>query len=102
MTKTIIHDKQMLFLALVVAFFVGASITGIFFDFDAEAKKTQFTTPQVGDEIGIKAKGTGICTSDEGSDTVKANVRFLLQVTESDGDNSSGVGETKINLQTKC
>ena len=39
MTKTIIHDKQILFLALVVAFFVGASITGVFFDYDAEAKK---------------------------------------------------------------
>jgi len=89
----------MLFLALVVAFFVGASITGVFFDFDAEAKKTQFTTPQVGDEIGIKAKGTGIC---ENGGTAKANVRFLLQVTESDGDNSSGVVKAKINLQTKC
>ncbi len=55
MTKTIIHDKQMLFLVLVVAFFVGASITGVFFDFDAEAKKTQFTTPQVGGEILILA-----------------------------------------------
>ena len=39
MIKTIIHDKQILFLALVVAFFVGASITGVFFDYDAEAKK---------------------------------------------------------------
>jgi len=92
----------MLFLVLIVAFFVGASITGVFFDYDAEAKKTQFTTPKVGDEIGIKAKGTGICTSSENSDTAKTNVRFLLQVTEADGDISNGVGKTKINLQTKC
>jgi len=44
-TKTIIHDKQMLFLALVVAFFVGASITGVFFDFDAEAKPKEDLPP---------------------------------------------------------
>ena len=92
----------MLFLVLIVAFFVGASITGVFFDYDAEAKKTQFTTPKVGDEIGIKAKGTGVCISDEIADTAKTNVRFLLQVTEVNVDDYSGVAKAKINLQTKC
>ena len=101
MIKTIIHDKQILFLALVVAFFVGASITGVFFDFDAEAKKTSDPI-EVGDEIGIKAKGTGTCTSDEGSGTAKANVRFLLQVTEVNVDDSRGVAKETLNLQTKC
>jgi hypothetical protein len=80
---------------------LGVLAVGLSFD-DAEAKKTQFTTPKVGDEIGIKAKGTGICTSDEDSGTVKANVRFLLQVTEADGDISNGVGKAKMKLNATC
>jgi len=101
-TNTIFHDKSMLFLVLIVAFFVGASITDVFFDYDAEAKKTQFTTPKVGDEIGIKAKGTGICTSGGDSGTAKANVRFLLLVQEADGDISNGVAKTKMKLNATC
>ena len=103
MTKTIIHDKQILFLALVVAFFVGASITGVFFDYDAEAKKDKgIGTIEVGDELILKGKGTGTCTSGGDSGTAKANVRFLLTVTEVDGDNFSGVAKAQIKLQTKC
>ncbi len=69
---------------------------------DAEAKRTQFTTPQVGDEIIIKGKGAGICTSGEDTVTTKTNVSFLFLVTEADGGMSTGVGTTKIQLQTKC
>ena len=39
MVKTIIQDKQMLFLVLFAAFFVGTAITGVFSDYEAEAKK---------------------------------------------------------------
>ena len=45
----------------------------------------------VGDEIVLKGKASGTCTSGEGSDTAKANVRFLLQVTESEDGNYNGV-----------
>ena len=103
MTKTIIHDKQILFLALVVAFFVGASITGVFFDYDAEAKKDKgIGTIEVGDEITLKGKGGGTCSDGDTSGTAKANVRFLLLVQEADGDISHGVAKAKIKLQTKC
>ena len=80
---------------------LGVLAVGLSFD-DAEAKKTQFTTPQVGDEIEIKARGTGICTSGENSDTAKANTRFLLLVQETEGDSFTGVAKAKIKLQTKC
>ena len=91
----------MLFLALVVAFFVGASITDVFFDYDVEAKKTPEPI-EVGDEITLKGKGGGTCSDGDNSGTAKANIRFLLKVDEVDGDNFSGVAKAKINLQTKC
>ena len=40
MAKTIFQDKTMLFLVLVVAFFVGGAITGVFSDYEVEAKTT--------------------------------------------------------------
>jgi hypothetical protein len=100
-TKTIIHDKQILFLVLVVAFFVGASITDVFFDYDAEAKKTPEPI-EVGDEIPLKGKGTGTCTSGDNSGTAKANVRFLLKVDEVDDDNISGVAKAQMKFQSDC
>ena len=102
MTKTIIHDKQILFLVLVVAFFVGASITDVFFDYDAEAKKTPEPI-EVGDEIPLKGKGTGTCTSGDNSGTAKANVRFLLKILEPDDpQNFNGVAKAQMKFQSDC
>ena len=39
MTKIVIQDKTTLFLLLFVAFFLGAAITAVFTDYEAEAKK---------------------------------------------------------------
>lgn len=49
MIKTIIQDKAMLFLVLVVAFFVGGAITGVFSDYEAEAKTNMTNTKMVED-----------------------------------------------------
>jgi len=87
---------------MVLVLAVAAMLSSDILIDDAEAKRTQFTTPQVGDEIIIKGKGAGICTSGEDSDTAKANFSFLLLVQEADGDISNGVGTTKIQLHTKC
>ncbi len=57
MVKTIIQDKQMLFLVLVVAFFVGGAITGVFSDFEAEAK-TNITNTKIVDDFGFALSDT--------------------------------------------
>ena len=43
------QDKTMLFLVLVVAFFVGGAITGVFSDYEAEAKTNIINTKIVED-----------------------------------------------------
>ena len=43
------QDKTMLFLVLVVAFFVGGAITGVFSDYEAEAKTNIIDTKIVED-----------------------------------------------------
>ncbi len=101
MTKTIIHDKQMLILVLVVAFYVGASITGVFFDFDAEAKKTQGPIFLVGGENIIKMnKGTATCTNQgESCEVKKVMAKFRLLTTEVDENgNASGVASGEIRI----
>ncbi len=45
MTKIVIQDKTTLFLLLFVAFFLGAAITAVFSDYEAEAKKPKLPVP---------------------------------------------------------
>jgi len=52
MVKTIMQDKMMLFLVLVVAFFVGGAITGVFSDYEAEAK-TNITNTKIVEDFGF-------------------------------------------------
>ena len=54
------QDKTMLFLVLVVAFFVGGAITGVFSDYEAEAKTNIIDTKIV--------KDFGFVLSDTSSD----------------------------------
>ena len=46
------QDKTMLFLVLVVAFFVGGAITGVFSDYEAEAK-TNITDTKIVEDFGF-------------------------------------------------
>lgn len=62
MVKTIIQDQTMLFLVLVVAFFVGGSITGIFSDYEADAK-INITNIKITEDFGIALYDT---SDDEG------------------------------------
>jgi len=57
MVKTIIQDKHMLFLVLVVAFFVGGAITGVFSDYEAEAK-TDITNTKIVEDFGFALSDT--------------------------------------------
>ena len=57
MVKTIIQDQTMLYLVLVVAFFVGGSITGIFSDYEAEAK-TNLTNTKIVEDFGFALSDT--------------------------------------------
>ena len=52
MVKTIMQDKTMLSLALVVAFFVGGAITEVFSDFEAEAK-INITNTKIVEDFGL-------------------------------------------------
>jgi len=52
MVKTIMQDKTMLSLALVVAFFVGGAITEVFSDFEAEAK-INITNTKIVEDFGF-------------------------------------------------
>jgi len=45
MKKLVIQDKTMVILLLFVAFFVGAAITAVFVDYEAEAKKPKLPVP---------------------------------------------------------
>ena len=57
MVKTIMQDKTMLFLVLVVAFFVGGAITGVFSDYEAEAK-TNITDTKIVEDFGFALSDT--------------------------------------------
>ncbi len=57
MVKTIMQDKTMLFLVLVMAFFVGGAITEVFSDFEAEAK-TNITTTKIVEDFGFALSDT--------------------------------------------
>jgi hypothetical protein len=57
MVKTIIQDQTMLFLVLVVAFFVGGSITEVFYNNEAEAK-TNITNIEIVEDFGFVLSDT--------------------------------------------
>ena len=52
MVETVIQDKTMFCLALVVAFFVGGAITETFSDYEVEAK-TNITNTELIEDFGI-------------------------------------------------
>ena len=51
------QDKTMLFLVLVIAFFVGGAITGVFSDYEAEAK-TNITDTKIVEDFGFALSDT--------------------------------------------
>jgi len=60
MTKIVIQDKTMLFLLLFVAFFVGAAITAVFSDYEAEAKKPKIPSTAL---LQIPFEAAELCSS---------------------------------------
>ena len=80
---------------------LGVFAVGLSFD-NAEAKKSEGFTPQVGDEYILKGKGAGTCTFGEDSGTAKAGVRFLFLITEADETGYRGIAKSEIKIKSTC
>jgi hypothetical protein len=57
MVKTAIRDKTMLVLVLALAFFVGGTITEVFYDYNVEAK-TGITNINLAKDLGFALSDT--------------------------------------------
>ena len=93
------HTKSILAISLMAVLVIGV----ISFE-DAFAKKDNgLDTIEVGDELGLKGQGKGACTFGGESGKVKANVRFLLKITEVDEDNIfRGIAKSEIKTTSNC
>ena len=89
------RTKSILAISIITVLLIGV----IPFD-DAFAKKT-LGPIEIGDQIKLKGKGEGTCTTNEDG-TAKAHLRVILVVAEDIEGSIEGVGKAKIKLNATC